>query len=364
MKLTRQELILFLTLRSLSIDGDDSQLAFRLASYDLFHRTDLSAPRIPTHPPPPNASEAAPVTQPPPHPLPSLPPELWAEILEIIDDWQLATALGIRTNLSPPADWARDATSLDRAILSGSISYVRSFLSCHPTAKLTKHGAKAMVRFSYTDLLSLLLSERPAQFKAAFSERGCHIPALASRLGQTKVLSWWLQASDPAHSLISRDYDEEPLHEASRKGNIHVLEWWKTSGLPLRYDMVMNHASRCGQIEVLEWWKNSGLPLRYDKGALWWASFRGEVGVLEWWKRSGLSLIYDKEVLVEATKYNHVNVLDWWKHSGLKVHYILFEIEAALEDAIGGAQEAKDWWDAQGARFDVPVAEWTEDKVL
>jgi hypothetical protein len=389
MRLSRKEMVLLLGLRSLPTYGDNHQLAFRLAVHDLSHRTDLNAPRIHT-PPPTNdvsfadfsnspltnsihsldpldpldtASEASLSER--PHPLPSLPPELWADIFEFVADWELATALGIRTNLRPTADWVRCASSLDRALLSGSVAHVSNFLTQHPTAKLTKFGAKALIRFSYTALLTFLRQRRPEEFCAVFSEHQCQIPVLASRFGQTKVLSWWLKTSDPTlPDALPREYDEEPLDEASRKGHIHVLQWWKSSGLPLRYGLVMDVASASGQLPVLEWWKNSGLPLEYDRHALRSASYRGEVEVLEWWKRSGLRLIYDKEVLVEATKFNRVEVLEWWKNSGLTVQYLLIEIEAALEDAIGGGKEAREWWAGQGIRFDVTVREWMEYKVL
>jgi hypothetical protein len=297
--------------------------------------------------------------------LSSLPPELWADIFEFVNDWELATALGVRSNLRPSKDWARCASGFDHALLSGSVPYVSAYLASHPSAKLTKFGAKAMIRFSYTPLLTFLLKRHSINFRAVFSEPSCKIPELASRFGQTKVLSWWFEASDPAaDNPLPRDYDQEPLDEASRKGHIHVLQWWKTSGLELRYGLVMDIASASGQIPVLEWWKNSNLSLDYDRHALRSASYRGEVEVLEWWKRSGLKLVYDKEVLVEATKFNRVEVLEWWKSSGLRVEYLIVEIEAALEDAIGGGNEAREWWRNRGVRFDVTVREWMELKVL
>jgi len=371
--------------------GDNHELAFRLAVYDLSHRTDLNAPRIHTPPPtndsfytstPPHQSlvctdchschsdaisEDLPFNHPEtdPHSFPTLPPELWADIFEFICDWELATALGVRTNLRPSSDWVRGATTLDHALLTGSAPHVSFHLTHHPHEHFTKFGAKALIRFSYTHLLTLLRKRRPERFAIVFDEHSCQIPVLASRFGQTKVLSWWLEASDPSlPDPLPRVYDEEPLDEASRKGHVHVLQWWKNSNLPLKYGVVMNVASTSGQLSVLEWWKTSGLQLKYDRHALRSASYRGEVEVLEWWKRSGLSLLYDKDVLVEATKFNRVEVLEWWKNSGLRVEYLLIEIEAALEDAIGVGEEAKEWWKRLGVRFDVTVREWMENKVL
>lgn len=386
LRLSPKEMILLLSLRSLPTYGDEHQLAFRLAVHDLSHRTDLNAPRIHTPPPteesfPPEPSASihsldsldhhsdvlseASLPHSTNNHLPTLPPELWADIFECVNDWELATALGVHTNLRPTADWTRSASALDQALLSGSVSHVSSFLTKHPTQRLTKFGAKALIRFSYTPLLTLLRARRPAEFTSVFSEHSCQIPVLASRFGQTKVLSWWLSESDSScHDPLPREYDSEPLDEASQKGHIHVLQWWKSSGLSLRYGLVMDVASASGQLPVLEWWKNSGLPLEYDRHALRSASYRGEVEVLEWWKRSGLRLIYDKEVLVEATKFNRVEVLEWWKNSGLTVQYLLIEIEAALEDAIGGGKEALEWWHGNGVRFDVTVREWMEYKVL
>ncbi|CCX13520.1 Similar to Uncharacterized protein L696; acc. no. Q5UNV9 [Pyronema omphalodes CBS 100304] len=373
-------------LRSLHACGDDQQLAFTLAVHDLAHRTDLNAPRLHTPPPTEEFSSPELVTSihsidslshsdalsetSVPHPahahLPTLPPELWADIFEFVDDWELATALGVHTNLRPTQDWDKCATALDRVLLSGSVSHASSFLARHPTQKFTKFGAKALIRFSYVDLLTFLRTYRPMEFSAVFSENSCQIPVLASRFGQTQVLNWWLQASDPKidDDPLPRDYNSEPLDEASRKGHIHVLQWWKSSGLPLRYGLVMDVASAAGQIQVLEWWKSSSLPLEYDANALKCASYRGQVGVLEWWKQSGLKLIYDQEILTEATKFNRVEVLEWWKKSGLTVQYLLMDVEAALEDAIGGGKEAMEWWTRQGVRFDVTVREWMECKVL
>lgn len=297
--------------------------------------------------------------------LPSLPPELWADILETLNDWELATSLGIRTSLRRSADWALHGTRLDYAILSGSVPCVQSFLSTHPSATFTKHGAKAMVRFGFTDLLSLFLERDPRHFLKLYSEPSLKIPTLASHFAKTEVLSWWLSASDPRRgaAALPREYDEEPLNDASREGHIHVLQWWKTSALPLRYGLVMDVASSFGHLSVLEWWKNSGLSLNYHN-ALKGASYRGEVDVLEWWKRSGLRLVYDKEVLVEATKFNRADILEWWSRSGLRVEYCVCDIEAALEDAIGGGHEARMWWLKRGCRFNVPVNEWMEYKTL
>ncbi|KAI5795036.1 hypothetical protein EDC01DRAFT_68404 [Geopyxis carbonaria] len=293
--------------------------------------------------------------------LPVLPTELWADIFEFVGDWEVAYAFGVRCSLRVPPE----CTDLDRALMTGHVPYISSYLR-KSSDKITIHAAKALIRFGYVDVLRLLHERRPEDLQKLFRDDSMHIPVLASRFGKTKVLQWWwFEASlpDNAHPL-RRDYNEEPLDEASRKGYIHCLQWWKDSSLPLKYGLVMDVASSSGQLPVLEWWKNSGLQLTYGRNALRAASYRGEVGVLEWWKRSGLRLIYDKEVLVEATKFNRVEVLEWWKNSELRVEYLLMEIEAALEDAIGGGKEAREWWRQRGARFNVPVRELMEYKVL
>lgn len=405
-RLSRAELGLLLALRALPACGSTAELARRLAAHDVIQRAGVATPRM--HTPPPSSDlafppvelpasssslsfveedagggdgelavtttsaaatptemttlEDAPTPVLPAHQLPSLPPELWADIFEFVSDWELSTALGMMTALRPPADWSRTGTALDRALLSGSDSYVAAFLARHPSAhKFTKLGARALVRFGYVELLSYLHRTSPEHFRAVFSSPGLQLPELASRLGQTRVLDWWASIRDEEPALAG--YDDKPLEEASRKGHTHVLAWWAASPLPLRYGLVMDVASAAGQTDVLEWWKNSGLRIEY-RDALRIASWKGEVAVLEWWRRSGLRLIYDKECLVEATKFNRVEVLEWWLRSGLTIEYMAFDIEGALEDAIGGGQEAREWWARRKVRFDVGVKEWMEYKVL
>lgn len=399
-RMSRDELSLLLSLRSLPTCGETIELAFRLAVHELSHRTDLSLQRrqTPRITPPLSASssfaeypnqinnsdnssngdpdvdmDAHELDNTPPHidtpppqntNLPVLPPELWADIFEALNDWELSTALGIRTKLRRSAEWAINGTKLDYAVLSGSVKYVTSVLGAYPAEKVTKFGAKVMLRFAYTDLLTFFWTNYRHDFLRVYSEPSLNIPTLASHYGQSKVLTWWLEASSSdLPNPFPREYDEEPLNDASREGHIHILQWWKSSGLPLRYGLVMDVASSFGHLTVLEWWKNSGLTLNYLH-ALKGASYRGEVEVLEWWKKSGLRLVYDKEVLVDATKFNRPDVLQWWSSSGLRVEYCVCDIEAALEDAIGGGKEAKDWWLDRGCRFDVPVTEWMEYKRL
>ncbi|KAI5848685.1 hypothetical protein DFP73DRAFT_509954 [Morchella snyderi] len=414
-RLSEKELHILLLLRSLPTCGDPQELAFRLAVHDLSRRTDLAHQQTTSFTPPlstassfnkrpwendntntntntntlntntnstpslgtttydddvdmaqlvslDSLAESTSLSTVPTYP--PLPPELWADIFEIMNDWELSVALGIRTNLRRSVDWEHNGTRLDYAILSGSVAYVASFLSSRPGEVFTKFGAKAMVRFGYLDLLTFFHERFPKEFMKVYSEPTLKIPTLASHFARTEVLSWWLAASDPKKlNALPRDYDEEPLNDASREGHIHVLQWWKSSGLPLRYGLVMDVASSFGHLDVLEWWKNSGLSLNYHN-ALKGASYHGKVEVLEWWKRSGLRLVYDKEVLVEATKFNRADILEWWSRSGLRVEYCVCDIEAALEDAIGGGKQAREWWFQRGCRFNVPVNEWMMYKTL
>lgn len=363
-RLPQSELQLLLALRSLPTYGSPHDLAFRLSVHDLSHRTDLTTPRIHT-PPPSDTPPLPPLTS---H-LPTLPPELWADIFEWVNDWELSTALNVHTCLRPPHEW-RCATPLDRAILSGSPDYLDSFITRHPSSRPTSNGVKAAIRFNYTRTLSLLHTRFPDILIQIFKAPATSCPLLASRFGQTAVLEWWQQTClHPTHPLPA-EYDAAPLDEASRKGHVHVLQWWKASGLEMRMGQVMDAASSSGKVNVLEWWKNSGFQLQYAHQPLRLASYKGCVDVLEWWKRSGLRLIYDKEVLVDATKYNRVEVLEWWRNSGLRVEYFLLDIEAALEDAtLGGGRDARSWWKERGVTFDVSgrdvsVREWTDYKVL
>ena len=337
---------------------------------------------------------------------PKLPVEIWSAIFDYVEDWELSKALGIHTHLQPPHDWTAYSTSLDLAVLSGSSRHVASILrdtmhrssastfvtttsSANSSTRLTMLGVNAMIRFGYLHLLKFLqvhrkqdlldgLSATPAFVIAStaghvhvlewlmYESLMAHVDSwfcppdtmdFASREGHISVLDWWLKTGRTTYSSLALDL-------ASMNGHIDVLEWWKASNLPLKIGRVMDVASRHGRVDVLNWWLTSGLRFEYDSQAMYIASWAGHVSVLEWWRTAGLRPIYDgRQILVAATMHNQTEVLEWWASSKLPLEYRIFDIEAALEDAIGSGNDAKDWWQRR-IDFNTDNREWMESRLL
>ncbi|KAF8323219.1 hypothetical protein DL93DRAFT_2049909 [Clavulina sp. PMI_390] len=416
--LTRDQLVLFLSIRSLSVDGSSIDLANRLAKHDL--ETYHASPLLQSFPAPPEIS--------PEHPpsaetltgskIPALPAEIIAEIMDHVGDWELARAVGTVTSLRRPREWTR-ASLVDEAALSGSLLRIQRVAasSSEPStstalpessfATLTQVGANAIIRLGYIHLLQHLRLNERAIFDRLYggpNHSKC-IPRRASAAGRTEVLTWWRAATDipkvygaecideasqhgqlnvldwwwdnslpnhlppnqshqpnaltPLHML----YTEAALENASAQGHTHVLTWWARSGLPLRVGRVMDLASKMGHTEVLEWWLRSGIEVKYDSGTLEHASRSGRVDVLSWWLGSGYRLMFNEEVLLSATRHNRPEVLQWWCDSGLSVQYRICDIEEALEDAIRPGLEAREWW-RKTVDFNANNAEWIKVKTL
>ncbi|KAI0918976.1 hypothetical protein AcW1_003520 [Taiwanofungus camphoratus] len=388
-RLTHDQLILFLKVRSLPITGTDDELASRLAQFDIgtFH-----------FPSSPNGIGTAPLS--PPEVLkqrprqalaPDLPVEILAEIMDHVGDWELAKAVGVPTSLPEPPSWTRASTS-DHAILTGYLPLIRaSDPSAHPPTKI---GANLAVRFGYVNVLEYLLTQHRSIFLSLY-KHDC-LPIIASLHGRTAVLSWWKHAREQypdilslpkpcsvadaidgasrngqvaaldwwLYSEIPLGYTEVALETASAKNQLAVLAWWKQHSvgephrLPLKIGRVMDMASTAGHVDVLEWWARSQLEFKYDKQALYHASCHGKVDVLQWWLGSGLQLIFDPDALTGATRHNRPEVLEWWDKSGLPIQYRMCDIEEALEDAIGGGEAAREWWKRKGVDFNANDKEW------
>lgn len=348
---------------------------------------------------------------------PSLPPELWTNILDHLGDWELATALGIYTHIPVPADWQRliPATpnarpyTLEYTILTQPLSKVQKvFTSSHaqssPPTTLSQIATRLIFRFSMTDLLTYLALHQKDVFWTSFGL--ALLPHKASLIfNSPSILQWWKDC--PA--VIKKEYGPEAMDGASRAGFVEVLEWWLHSGLPLWYtEKALENASAKGHVEVLEWWRSSSLklagtdrelPLKVGKSILlaaqsgrteavaWWdasgipyahedgvarlASQHGHVSVLELWRSlKGSKMIFDNQVLVGATKNGHAGVLEWWKDAsrkwGLRVEYKMCDIEEAMEDAVGGGGEGevREWWSHNGLNLGLDNREWMRVKTL
>lgn len=396
-RLTHDQLVLFLTIRSLPTHGTDVELAGRLAHYDLqmYNFPNLSnnnsiQPKTTNGSVPPALSPGVNgVQKPRQSSLVDLPIEILADILDNLGDWELSRAVGLPTSLHRPLEWSH-ASSTDEAMLTGFVPLIRASdpARCPPTVL----GATVAVRFGYTHVLEMLMHSYRQHFSSWFKDD--IIPIVASHHGRTGVLTWWKHAVDAqllpapksfaisqaidgacrngvtasldwwAASQIPLDYSEAALESASAKNHIAVLEWWRRSGLPLKIGRVMDMASSAGHVTVLDWWLRSNLEFKYDRTALHHASMHGKVDVLQWWLESGLQMIFDQDALTLATRHNRPEVLEWWNRSGLPAQYRICDIEEALEDAIGGGEAARVWWRKKGVNFNANDTEWMKLQTL
>ncbi|KAI0034695.1 hypothetical protein K488DRAFT_77097 [Vararia minispora EC-137] len=406
-RLTYDQLVIFCFVRSLSTAGSETELAARLAHYDLHHYSFPPTPCTSMIPEPeletaPAPSRQLPQTDSVPSTTPSssselasahsstsraargrpppLPVEVMADILDHVGDWELAKAVG-------PLNWTR-ANVTDHALLTGYLPLlVSTDPGVHPP---TSVGAALVVRFAYTHVLAYLFRHHRALFRRTF--RNGLIPVLAmhhgrvqvldwwlarhrecpvdvplpdptatadaidgaSRVGSVASLEWWLQAGLPVH------YTDAALENASAKNRLAVLDWWRANRerLPLKVGRVMDAASSAGAVDALAWWARSGLDYTYDRLALYHASCQGRIDVLQWWLTSGQQLFFDGDALIGATRHNKPEVLEWWDRSGLPIQYRMCDIEEALEDAIGGGERAREWWKAKGVDFNANDTEW------
>ena len=393
-RLTRDQLVLFLKVRSLPTTGSDPELASRLAQFDI-HTYHFSH-KLSTDGPSNDASEATKLRTRQVL-APDLPVEILADIMDQVGDWELAKAVGVPTSLPQPIPWTR-ANPCDFAILSGYIPLIRA---SDPTAhRPTRVSATLAVRFNYVNVLEYLFTHHRAIFLSMYKDD--LLPITASLHGRTAVLTWWkhlhdshpdiiplpksrsvAEAIDGAsrngqvasldwwlHSGIPLDYTETALESASSKNQLPVLDWWKEKSLSPRWRLalkigrVMDMASTAGHVDALEWWAGSQLEPKYDRQALYHASCHGKVDVLQWWLGSGLQMIFDQDVLTGASRHNRPEVLEWWDKSGLPVQYRMCDIEEALEDAIGGGERAREWWRKKGVDFNANDKEWSKLQYL
>lgn len=146
-----------------------------------------------------------------------LPPELVSHILSLTNDWELATTLGVRTDLALPGPWLEFATPLDWAILrsSTSVAPVRYAVEHSDASEFSQWGTRAMLRFAYVHVLEYLFDTVPDQVRQECREL---LPVVASAWGRTTVLEWANQsdlglAPDPKTTA-------EAIDEASRHGQV------------------------------------------------------------------------------------------------------------------------------------------------
>ncbi|KAI9151888.1 hypothetical protein HJFPF1_09101 [Paramyrothecium foliicola] len=336
----------------------------------------------------------------------NLPPEIWSNIFELLGDWEMATALGVWTNLPMPSPWiskAKDPNDplqvyehdLEWTFLKGSQPAICKKLSQAPLnfRDLSSLMVKLTIRFVLTDVLAYLEANRPDLLEAF---GGGLLPKTASAcFPRIPLLNYWKQSK---WFTAKGQYDEKAIDGASENGHVHVLDWWwRESGVPLCYtEAALEQASangyldvldwwraaaaqdekivlrpgrslllamQHGQMNVIEWWASSALSIGYEAELVKLASRSGRVEILETWRRArGVdSLIYNEDVLISPTVKQHVHVLEWWRQlahgelpgmdgQGKPVRFKTYSIEAAIEicDGDDDEQEIKDWWERHG----------------
>ncbi|RPA84677.1 hypothetical protein BJ508DRAFT_412439 [Ascobolus immersus RN42] len=383
--MTTPELELLLTLRTLRSTGTRQELLHRLVEHEV-RRYSRSDPRTSRFSPSAPINGPTPTSRPQGNPekrkrlanvVKRVPQELWSDILEYVQDWELAQALGIRTRDQKPGDWF-NATPLDYALLSGSTARIKEVMvEGGEGLEFSEPSAHAIVRFGYVNVLDYLFRHHRKNFRKIFeadaplpndSAMRMQLPWLASRYGHVQVLDWWLANSDPERlDGLSRKYDKFSLNTASQFGHVKVLDWWKNSGLPLEIGDVMDFATIGGHIDVLEWWLRSGYNTNLmQRDALGIASAKGKIEILDWFKNAGIQLNYEYDVLNLATRYNKPEVLQWWSDSGLRAEYVISDIQEAVEEC--HETESRDWWSKRGVTFEqgrsINPDEWFKPRVL
>ncbi|KAJ9151365.1 Phosphopantothenoylcysteine decarboxylase [Pleurostoma richardsiae] len=350
-----------------------------------------------------------------------LPPEIWSIIFEYVNDWELAQALGVFTNLEMPVEqgWSSEPKDpndpilvflheLEWTLLSADTQAICKKLSEAPPSlqDLSALAIKLIFKFSMTDVLTYIEANCPHLFKCL---DGKTIPTKASAFyGRIEILDWWARSP----SFLEKQYGTEAIDGASRNGYVHVLEWWRQSGLPLKYTeasleqasakghlhvlewwreaslqdpsivlkpgRALLSAAQWGQLDVIRWWEQSGITVGHEEQVCKMASRWGQVDVLELWRelRGDDKISFDVQILVEPTVYSHMHVLDWWKkyaHAELpgmngrkakKVEYKTMDIEEALEDSLGDQTKLRRWWAENGLNLGLGTTEWMKSRYL
>lgn len=331
---------------------------------------------------------------------PRLPPELWSMILEFTADWELATTLGVHTNLPVPPEWRHAAShdgpktqmqKLEWALLTYPPADMRALLDTERPSRISRLCIELIMRFAMVHVLLHLEKHHKDLFWGTFGHT--FLPHKASVFGKTQLLDYW--STSP--TFLTKEYSADAIDNASRTNSVSALHWWYNSGLPLKYtEAALEQASSQGHVHVLTWWKehsryrtaplvpsspsqdhpseenstaakahreplklkvgksityatqsgclpaihfwvDSGIPFSHEDTVAKIASTHGHTHILDYWRNlRGEKMLFDNQVLVGPTKMGHAHVLEWWKRSGLRVEYKTCDIEEALEDGVEG----------------------------
>ncbi|KAK3316195.1 hypothetical protein B0H66DRAFT_284796 [Apodospora peruviana] len=287
----------------------------------------------------------------------TLPPEIWSIIFEYTNDWELATSLGVFTNLPmPPSEgWRlspRDPSDplqvfmheLEWTLLTANTTAICKKLSEAPSSfhDLSALAVHLIFKFSLTKVLTYIESNFPHIFKCF---DGKTIPTKASAFyGRTDILDWWAKSA----SFLEKQYDSQALNGASMRGFVQVLEWWRRSGLPLKYtEAAFEAASSKGHLHVLEWWREALIqdPSIVPKPgrSLLAAAQSGQCEVIRWWEESGISVDHQDQVPKVASRWGQVKVLELWRQLRGD-DKIQFDNQILIEPTYHAHVPVLEWW--------------------
>ncbi|KAF2098283.1 hypothetical protein NA57DRAFT_20509, partial [Rhizodiscina lignyota] len=291
------------------------------------------------------------------NPVPRLPPEIWAMILEYTEDWELARALDVRTTLSTPSEWTMHTVAstpeslsfdpqLEWALLHCSLPTVKHLFTTSPTPTyLSRLSIKMIMRWAFIPVLQFLESEYKELFWTTFGH--AFLPDKASStFGHVALLEYWRTSP----TFLNKEYTAEAMNGASAMGFVDVLEWWKRSGLTLKYtEAALEQASGHGRIEALKWWRDSSkyAPGRSDPSSPLNSSPRNVDGESTRGKDRILDLKVGKSLL-HTTQSGHLSSLQFWAESHIPFPPSHEELILKLASAHGHVHLLKFWASHRG----------------
>jgi hypothetical protein len=154
---------------------------------------------------------------------PRLPPELWSIILEFTQDWELAAALNVHTNLRIPREWRQSASEegpktpmqrLEWTLLTGNYTQIKKLLDDDKPTRISRLCIEVIMRFAMVPVLVHLENNHKELFWGTFGH--AFLPHKASVFGKTAILEYWRTSP----MFLTKEYSIDAIDNASRSGSI------------------------------------------------------------------------------------------------------------------------------------------------